>query len=722
MRPGTRKGLPPQPRHLVPLHLKNVPPPNDGTVDTGVGERAMRDVVARGEDSCPPGRVPCLGDRYGGGWALVGARCEIILLAGLLIALQFLLPSVAFAAPARLAPNPSSTDPAFARAEVSVVRLIVTYNTSSPPQSHSGSIIHCTGLGILVGSWLVTAANAKDPYVNWVLTDAALLNQSSAVCAPANTAQVSIASIDVLPNNVYTNTHPANTLGTLMCQTTTTIVCMTEGTTVINSFLPVNASAMLFSFRSAAPQPFVDIATQDLTSDLAIRLTNAGGVSASSLIALNNRAQNFLNPLPVPLNSNKTTTSSPTTSGQIVEEPGTPSVNAAGQVVSIQVGSGPLDVTQAVALLKTQPPQPTPIRTTTQPTNLHTNPLRDAWNKGIDDFYGIPSLTQPNYPAAAKEFRMAAAANKAFQAATTFAIASDNGGKFPGQGISTPGTTPTPGQTPTGSNLKSSPGIPWLLLVTGLFVLIILLVGIGLLARARAHQKELARFEADRHEAEMAAQRQQQARQAQAAPAAMVNKASTPPPRPTSLPCPHCGYPTRVDAPYCSNCHYVLSQSPSGHLVARPPTVTETPKILSTPEAQPQSQLLPLQPQQAAAAVNVPGTTTHAQTASDLRCPNCGRFAQVGATYCPNCRYQLSSVGDRFIASVEAPHAKTDTVGELRRKDERNDAESVGVRSIASSGPGGAPAVSQEQEAPVEATPENASVEARLRRLWNQSQ
>src|SRR5712692_4596940 len=211
----------------------------------------------------------------------------LALLSGLLIVLQFVLPAVAFAAPARLAPNPSSTDPAFARAEVSVVRLMVTYNTSSSPPSHIGSTIQCTGLGILVGSWLITSANMKDPYVNWVLTDAALLKQTSAVCAPANTAQVSIANIDVLPNNVYTNTHLTNTLGTLMCQATTG--CTTVGTNVPSDFLSVNASAMLFSFRSAAPQPFVDIATQDPTSDLAIRLTNVGGVSPSPLIALNNQ-------------------------------------------------------------------------------------------------------------------------------------------------------------------------------------------------------------------------------------------------------------------------------------------------------------------------------------------------------------------------------------------------------------------------------------------------
>ncbi|HET8853937.1 MAG TPA: hypothetical protein VFN02_15565, partial [Ktedonobacteraceae bacterium] len=287
----------------------------------------------------------------------MGARCGIILLAALLIALQLILPAIAFASPVRIAPNLPS-DAAFARAEVSVVRLMVSYNTSSSPPSHTttptplantqqalfsprliGSTIQCTGLGILVGSWLVTGTNMKDPYVNWMLTDAALLNQASAVCAPLNTALLSLASIDVFPNNVYTNTHPSNTLGTLLCQTTTTTACTTAGTSVSSDFLSVNASAMLFSFRSAAPQPFVDIATQDLTPDLAIRLTDAKGGLPSPLIALNNQAQNFLNPLSVPLNANTTTTSTPTTSRQNVEEPGTPSVNAAGQVVSISTSS-----------------------------------------------------------------------------------------------------------------------------------------------------------------------------------------------------------------------------------------------------------------------------------------------------------------------------------------------------------------------------------------------
>ena len=286
-----------------------------------------------------------------------------------------------------------------------------------------------------------------------------------------------------------------------MCQTTTTTGCTTAGTSVTSDFLSVNAAAMLFSFRSAAPQPFVDIAKQDLTPDLAMRLTDATGGLPSSLITLNNPAQNFLNPRSVPLNANTTTTSTPTASKQNVEESGTPSVNAAGQVVSIQVGSGPLAVTQANTLLQKQPPLPTPSQRTK--TNLHTNPLQDAWNAGVTAFYAQP----PDYSAAAKEFRMAAAANPAFQAATTFATLSDN-------------ASPTPVPTSTVSRPSSFFGNPWLLLGIGLLGLIILLVGGGLLLRARAYRREMERFNEEQaratRTADLMVQRQQQALLAQA--------------------------------------------------------------------------------------------------------------------------------------------------------------------------------------------------------------
>ncbi len=661
--PGTHKG--PSTPNPAPCHYISSGPPPRSCVHRTVAcwWGGPRNVVARG------------GVEWCG--ALVGARCGIILLAALLIALQLILPAVAFAAPVRIAPNPPS-DAAFARAEVAVVRLLVTYKQASsaqlstpitsilgqsPVPSPVSSQVECTGLGILVGSWSVKGTNSA-PYVNWVLTDPALVNPSTPVCAQNPAPVLSLASIDVLANDAYTNTNPSDpqalqhvlTLGSLLCQGTTTS-CQSSGVT--STFLPpfgnVNGSAILFSFRSKLPQPFVVVATQDQTPNFAIRLTDANNKSSLLPLSARNLPQSYLKPVAVLL------TSSPT---QIVqEEPGTPMMNAAGQVVSIQAGSGPLPAMQANTLLQKQPPLPTPSQRTN--TSLHTNQLQEAWNAGIEDFYGVYPLTQPNHAAAIQEFALATKANPAFQAPAMFT----NGNGF-GQASPIPGIVPTPAV----SYQSSSYSISWLLLGIGLLVLIILLVGIGLLLRARAHQKELARFEAELHEAELKVQPQQQARQAQGA--TPVNKAS--PSRPTPVP--------------------------------------EAPKVLNT-LAQPTPQ-----PQRAASVVNAPGTTTLAQTASDLRCPNCGRFVQVGATYCPNCRYQLSSVEARFIAPVEALHGKAGTAGELPRKDERNDAESVGARFIAPAGPGGAPAVLQTQEAPVEAMPENASVEARLRRLWSQSE
>jgi serine/threonine protein phosphatase PrpC len=533
----------------------------------------------------------------------------LTLLGGL--ALQFVLPAVAFAAHTRLAPNPSSD--AVARAEVSVVRILVIYKPlpsqqlpttivpgfgKTPVPSPVTSQVECTGLGILVGSWSVKGTNSA-PYVNWVLTDPALVNPSTPVCAQNPAPVFSLASIDVLANDAYTNTNPSDpqalqhvlTLGSLLCQGTTTS-CQSSGVT--STFLPpfgnVNGSAILFSFLSNFPQPFEVFATQDQTPDFAIRLTDASNKSSLLPLSARNLPQSYLKPVAVLLS--QTTASTPTTSQQNVEEPGTPSVNAAGQVVSIGTSSlsGSLSVTQANTLLQKQSPLPTPSQRTK--TSLHTNQLQDAWNAGIEDFYGVSPLTQPDHAAATQEFALATKANPAFQAPAMFT----NGNGF-GQASPTPATTPTSVPTSTVSRPSSFFGNPLLLPGIGLLGLIILLVGIGLLIRARAHRREMERFNEEQARAqriaELEVQRQQQALQPQAASAAAV-MASTPPPRPTSLPCPHCGQPVRFDAPYCSNCHSVFSQSPSGHLVARPPTAAEAPTspLLSTvPQSSPQDNL-----------------------------------------------------------------------------------------------------------------------------------
>jgi hypothetical protein len=271
-----------------------------------------------------------------------------------------------------------------------------------------------------------------------VLTNPALLNPTTPACVKNSAPVFSLTNIDVLANDAYTNTNPSDpkalqhvlTLGSLLCQGTATS-CQSSGVT--STFLPpfgnVNGSAILFSFLSNFPQPFVVVATQDQIPNFAIRLTDANNKSSLLPLSARNLPQSYLKPVAVLL------TSSPT---QIVqEEPGTPMMNAAGQVVSIQAGSGPLPVTQANTLLQKQPPLPTPSQRTN--TNLHTNPLQEAWNAGIEEFYGVPPLTQPNHAAAAQEFALATKANPTFQASGMFknlAITSGKGGN---------GTTPPPG-------------------------------------------------------------------------------------------------------------------------------------------------------------------------------------------------------------------------------------------------------------------------------------
>src|SRR5215469_18086208 len=88
------------------------------------------------------------------------------ILSGLLLALQFVLPSLALALPQRLAPHPFTPQGVLDLAGVSVVRLVVEY---------TGTTTHlttqCTGLGTLVASWSPTSPTEEN---NWVLTDSAL--------------------------------------------------------------------------------------------------------------------------------------------------------------------------------------------------------------------------------------------------------------------------------------------------------------------------------------------------------------------------------------------------------------------------------------------------------------------------------------------------------------------------------------------------------------------
>src|SRR5207244_1432342 len=121
-------------------------------------------------------------------------------LSGLLIALQVLLPSLAFASSHTLRLSHTNQANGFTfgnsqaldRASVSVVRLVVSYTTtvtvtplptstitaSVPPACSSPKV---TGLGVLVGSWPFTAGSNND-IVNWVLTDGSVINPDGFFC------------------------------------------------------------------------------------------------------------------------------------------------------------------------------------------------------------------------------------------------------------------------------------------------------------------------------------------------------------------------------------------------------------------------------------------------------------------------------------------------------------------------------------------------------------
>ena len=123
------------------------------------------------------------------------------MLSGLLIALQLLLPAVAFASvnagggeTARALP-PQQQE-ALDLAGVSVVRLVVTYKvTGTNPEN---SLVACTGIGTLIASGSPTIDNNS-----WVLTDSSLVHLSGTTCTGI---AGQLASITISPNTTYTNT------------------------------------------------------------------------------------------------------------------------------------------------------------------------------------------------------------------------------------------------------------------------------------------------------------------------------------------------------------------------------------------------------------------------------------------------------------------------------------------------------------------------------------
>src|SRR5260370_28407992 len=174
----------------------------------------------------------------------------LVLLSGILIALQLVLPAAALASFTRAAAPKPPEDQAFALAEVSVVRLAVSYSSTTQPVGGQTFVpsVECTGLGVLVASWATTNPREEN---TWVLTDGDLVNKNVATCA-GRTSAAQIIALQVYANNAYTSNPQGLPLSS-------------------SSFVPVtvrcsdtktcSGGAAPFAFHTDQPQPLLDRAS-----------------------------------------------------------------------------------------------------------------------------------------------------------------------------------------------------------------------------------------------------------------------------------------------------------------------------------------------------------------------------------------------------------------------------------------------------------------------------
>src|SRR5947209_13910980 len=189
----------------------------------------------------------------------MGLYVALPLLSGILIALQLVLPSVAFASSTQSSYS-FGTSQALDRASVSVVRLVVSY----APSVGNIPLPQCTGLGVLVKSW---TANGDADLNNWVLTDGSLVDPGTLSCSPNKPTQ-ELSTIQVFANNTYTaNTPGQSLLGTFTITENNGIHCQVS----------CNGGPALFAFHTptAITLPFIDLAATDLTLSKSLELKDA---------------------------------------------------------------------------------------------------------------------------------------------------------------------------------------------------------------------------------------------------------------------------------------------------------------------------------------------------------------------------------------------------------------------------------------------------------------
>jgi serine/threonine protein phosphatase PrpC/rubrerythrin len=475
------------------------------------------------------------------------------LLSGLLLALQLVLSPVALASsssPERVSTPALTEQGVLDLAGVSLVRLVVTYTTTHTP-------IVCTGLGTLLGSWSPTSLSEKN---TWVLTDGTLISQNGQTCAPPALGQ--LTSIQMYANTAYThNLSPPVVIGQLTCQQG-----QSQKTSCRDSVPETLSSAngaVLVSLHTDAMhlQPFLGVAQQQSTGlQLGIELEDPAATAtpwpASPVLGTTLQPQPYLTPKAVNTQAGSPSSGTPSSNPSLNSpyEPGMPILNSDGNVIGMSLTSGKRLTGQNILNLKSLEPEFQPAAQT-----QHTNLLNSSWQLGVQQYEA------GDYAAAQATLQQIAAINTQFRAAAAFA--QQAAAKSPRGPNSAPTGTPQPAAV--------TPGVSGILiivgLVTGLLLLILLLILVSIWARRR---QELARFEADRVEAQRNAEIEAQQMQRSKATANLQSPL-------TQLSCPNCGALVQMPADFCPQCRFLLSPSASGlHLHATPP-----PSLAPQPQA-----------------------------------------------------------------------------------------------------------------------------------------
>ena len=507
------------------------------------------------------------------------------ILSGFLVILQLILVTSQTAHASYLASGATSTigtSRAIDFAQVSVVRLIATYQAPSSGQAtrppSSPVIAQCTGLGAMISSW--TSENGNDQN-NWLLTDGSLVNPGQPSCLPAPLpSNLALLRVDLYFNTVF---NPA------MVSPFPVFPNAVHCLTVICSAGPALLS---FATTSNHTFPHIDLATTNLTQNMALGLylQNTSGPITS---------------LPAPYNTNgpvsdqyvkeaqRYLTPQQTSPADAKNPPqvGTPIFNQAGELTAIESGTKTAlpvanlassinalptfklpSPSQQVAAIESAPTPTRSVPPTIAP--VHTNPVYENWKTGINSYYQGDLLT------ARTAFQRAASGNALF--ATPGAFVQLINSRLNKKTSSSPQGSSSITVKFFGIQLTiPDKGMLIVLILAVLAVLLVLVV--VLLIRARllrrrrvlkdyAEAERRAEWEAQRITAMEDAQNQQDRQWAASSPSSPSLPAfapgrvrTSPLAQSTNVPCPNCGAPVKPDDNFCSNCRMVLSPSESGY-------------------------------------------------------------------------------------------------------------------------------------------------------------